>query len=151
MNEWSIQSQSAEVTTEQLDLAVARVKECRKLYEEKKKIATEHHDQVEEAEQDLVNLLKAAGKSKYEAEGVGLAYITNKEIYRVPADVAAKTSLFNYIKEKHGPEVLMSMVGINHQTLNSWARKELEADPLLQIPGLEEPTNQESLNFRKKD
>lgn len=148
-NEWMPQ-QEVSVTTEQLDQAVQTVRQLREEYEQQKKLSTAAHDKVEQAEQDLVNLLKAAGKSKYEAEGVGLAYITTKETYRVPSSIDAKKELFDYIKTKNGPDVLMAMVSINHQTLNSWTKKELEADPMLSIPGLEEPTSQETLSFRRK-
>lgn len=150
MNEWMPQQSAHQVTTESLDQAVAKMRDLRQQYEAKKAEATEAHNLLEEAEQDLVNLLKAAGKSKYEAEGIGTASISVRYTYKVPSDAAKKTELFNYIKEKYGPEVLMTMVGIHSQTLNSFAKKELEADVTTTIPGLEAPTAAEILSFRKK-
>lgn len=152
LSEWMPQQQTlSQVTTEQLDQAIAEMNSLRKAYEEKKRESTEAHNQLEAAQKQVVGLLKASNKSKYEAEGVGLAYIVTKETWTVPKSNDRKQDLFNYIKAKHGPEVLMSMVGINHMTLNSWAKKELEAEPLVHIPGLEEPTSEEILHFRKRD
>lgn len=151
INEWMPQqAQQVEVTTQSLDQAVEKMRDLRQQYEAKKAEATQAHDLLEQAEQDLVNLLKAAGKSKYEAEGIGTASISVRYSYKVPNDPTKKTDLFNYIKGKYGPEVLMTMVGIHSQTLNSFAKKELEADPTTSIPGLEEPTASEVLSFRKK-
>ena len=152
MSEWMPQQQTlGTVTTEQLDEAIAQMKLLRSQYEEKKRLAAEAHSLVEEAENRVIGLLKASNKSKYEAEGVGLAYIVTKETWTVPKANDKKQELFNYIKQKYGPDVLMAMVGINFETLNSWAKKELEADPLQHIPGLEQPTSEEILYFRKRE
>lgn len=149
MNEWMPQS-AAEVTVDMLNQAVLNMKQAREAYDLKKQEASQLYDKVEEAEKNLVNLLKAAGRTKFELEGIGTAYISTKETYKVPADTQAKKLLFDYIKEKHGGQVLMTMASINHNTLNSWAKKELEADPLVVIPGLDTPTSVETLGFRKK-
>lgn len=152
MEEWMPQQgESITVTVEQLDESVARMRQLRKAYDDKKSEATLAHNELEESEKILKNLLKASGKSKYEAEGIGLAYIVTKETFPTPKTNQQKTALFNYIKEKHGADALMSLVGVNHNTLNSWAKKELEADPLVEIPGLDQPTSEEILHFRKKD
>lgn len=127
------------------------MRQLRRAYEDKKAEATLAHNELEEAEKVLKNLLKASGKTKYEAEGIGLAYIVTKETFPTPKTNQQKTELFNYIKGKYGPDTLMSLVGVNHNTLNSWAKKELEADPLVEIPGLDQPTSEEILHFRKKD
>lgn len=150
MQQW-LPQETESVTTEMLDQAVAKIRQLRSHYEAKKQEATNAHNELEEAENVVANLLKASGKTKYEAEGVGLAYLVTKETYTVPKSTDAKQKLFEYITKKYGRDTLMQMVGINFQTLNSWAKKELEADPLIEIPGLDQPTAEAILHFRKKD
>ncbi len=133
-----------------MDALVQSLKLKREEHSKAKEEAAKIYHELEEAEKSVINALKASGKSKYELEGVGLVYISHKETYPTPKTNEQKTLLFNYIKAKHGPDALMSMVSINHNTLNSWAAKEVEADPMLQLPGLESPTATETLNFRKK-
>lgn len=151
MDQWeqAEQETASPSTLEQMDNLIQELARARATYEEKKRASTEAHDALEEVEKKVIGALKANGRSKFEAEGVGLAYISEREVYTVPKDTGNKTKLFNYIKEKYGPDALMSMVGINYQTLNSWANKEIEAG-VMQIPGLEAPTMQETLNFRRK-
>ena len=107
MSQWMPQQQTlSQVTTEQLDEAIAQMKLLRSQYEEKKRLAAEAHSLVEEAENKVIGLLKASNKSKYEAEGVGLAYIVTKETWTVPKANDKKQELFNYIKQKYGPDVI---------------------------------------------
>jgi hypothetical protein len=149
LQEWA-ESQQNSISLEQMDSLVAALKQKRDEHTKAKEAATKIYHELEEAEKSVINALKSSGKSKYELEEVGLVYISHKETYTTPKTNEQKTELFNFIKAKHGPDALMSMVSINHQTLNSWAAKEVEADPLLTIPGLELPTATETLNFRKK-
>jgi len=149
LSEWMDQP-SESMTMEQMDILVQDLRAKRAQYEQAKEASKKIYADLEEAENKVLGALKAAGKRKYEVDGVGLVYTTVKDTFATPKSNEDKTKVFNYIKEKYGPDVLMSMVGINHQTLNSWAGKEIEADPLLQIPGLAAPTSEEILCFRKK-
>lgn len=97
----------------------------------------------------IIDSLNANKRSSYEVDGAGWVYISSKEVYRVPKTNEDKTKLFNYIKEKYGPETLMGMVGIHSGTLTSWANEE-SASGVMSIPGLEAPTMVETLNFRRK-
>lgn len=98
-------------------------------------------------EKKVLAALKAKGKTKYEVEGVGRVNIIMKETYETPKTNEQKIALFNYIKSKYGPDVLMSMTSINHQTLNSWCNKEIDSDPSVKIPGLNPPTSDEQVRF----
>jgi len=137
-----------EVSTTELDNLARDMREQWAEYETAKKAASELLVKYEQTESRMLSLLKAAKKSKWQVDGLGTAYIINKYVVRVPKDAASKTALFNYIKEHHGPESLMGMVSINHQTLNGFVNKEKENNPEVQIPGLEAPTHMESLGFR---
>lgn len=147
LDEWD-KVGAASVSTQALDDLVKLMQEQWAQYEEAKKAASELLATYEESEKKLVALLKSANKTKWQVDGLGTAYIINKLVVRTPKDNSAKQSLFNYIKETHGPEALMGMVSINHQTLNGFYNKEKEARPDVNIPGLEAPTHMESLGFR---
>ena len=151
LQQWeeSLSPETTPITLEQMDALLKKYSEDRAAYEAKKKEASDLYKVVEASEKMLMNALRTANRGKYEVEGVGMAYIVEKEAYTVPKSNEDKTLLFNYIKDKYGPEVLMTMVGINFQTLNSWANQEVESG-VMQIPGLAQPTMQESLSFRKK-
>ncbi len=149
MDEWAEQP-TQEISVSQMDELIKNLKAHRELHAKAKEESAKAHALLEEVEKLVLNTLKACGKRKYEVDGIGMVYTSVKETYATPKTVDAKKKLFDYIKEKHGPEALMGLVGINHQTLNSWAAKEVDADPQVQIPGLEAPTSEEILNFRKK-
>lgn len=97
----------------------------------------------------VMKTLQANGRDSYAVDGVGTVYISSKEVYRVPKTNEEKNLLFTYIKEKYGPDALMSLVGIHSATLTSWANEESEKG-VMSIPGLEAPTMVETLNMRKK-
>lgn len=149
MNEWLPQSGEA-TTLDQMDKLIEDLREARASYDEAKRKATELHGILEEKEKLVLNTLKANGRTKYEAEGVALVYYTTKEIYSTPKTNEEKRALFSYIQNKYGVDACTSMLSINHNTLNSWANKEVESDPLIIIPGLDKPTSVETLFFKKK-
>lgn len=148
--EQSTNQEQSPVTLEAMDNLIREYQRARAYYEEKKKAASEAHNQLEELEQKVVATLKAAGKSNYQVDGVGKVSYYVKETYTIPRTIEDKTRLFNYIKEKYGADTLMTMVGINHQTLNSFANKETEEAGVMSIPGLQPPTGTEVLSFRKE-
>lgn len=148
LSAWSDQSQS--ITLEQMDELINQLAAKREAHAKAKEVAAEIYKELTEAENKLIGALKASGRKKYELEGVGLAYISFKDTFATPKTNQEKIALFNYIKEKYGPDSLMGMTSINHQTLNSWAKKEIEDNALVKIPGLGLPTTEEILNFRRK-
>lgn len=143
-------AESSTLTVEAMDQLIQALRESKEAYEQ----AQDHADEVKKAyTQARDNVLKALTTLKrdsYAVDGHGLAYIARKEVYTVPKTNEDKNKLFTYIKEKYGPDALMSMVGIHSATLTSWANKETETGEVQTIPGLEQPTMIETLNFRKK-
>ena len=103
---------------------------------------------VKVVEDKLLSLLKTVGRDSFKTPGVGVASITHRQNFTTPKTGDDKVKLFDYIKDKYGEEVLRSMIGIHSATLNSWAKKEIEAGALT-IPGLAEPTATELISFRK--
>ena len=73
--------------------------------------------------------------------------------YKTPKDIEQKEKLFEYIKGK-GHEVYMSLLSVNSQTLNAWAKAETQSAidqgifPF-SIPGIDEPISYETITFRK--
>lgn len=144
------QVDAVEVSTAELDAKVKQMQDEWADYEAKKKIATEAHTKYEETERYVLALLKAAKKSKYVVEGLGTVSVANRFVVRTPKSIESKKLLFDYIRERHGSEGLIGLVSINHQTLQSFINEEKKVDPLVQIPGLEAPTSEESLRFRSE-
>lgn len=147
LNEWDALDK-VEISTALLDEKIKKMRELRLEYEEKKAAATEAHDAYERAETEVMALLKSAKKSSYIVEGLGTVSIRNRYVVRVPKDLSSKQRLYNYIRDKHGSEELLALTSINHQTLNAFVNAEKENNPLVEIPGLDAPTHEESLAFR---
>lgn len=146
-SEWDTPAQ-ASMTLEQMNAMIQELDSTKALYEARKEMSDDAYKDYENQRKLVLDTLKAQGLENYKAPGVGMVYISAKEVYRVPSDIPTKTQLFNYIKNKYGVDTLMTMTSINHATLNSWANKESEAGAM-QIPGLEQPTLQETVGFRR--
>jgi hypothetical protein len=140
--------EASKITLQQLDEYVKKLVDLRADYEAKKKAASEANGKAEEMENFIMGILDELGRTSYDAEGIGKVTKVIQSVYKVPKETFLKKELFDYIKEKYGPEVLMNMVSINHQTLNSWAKQELME--VQKIPGLELPTPQEYIQLRRK-
>jgi len=145
----SVGKKDTTVSLEQMNELVIKLRAARDEYDEKKKIATEAYNALEEIEKLVINTLQAAKMNKYEVAGVALVSVLHKESYTTPKTNDDKNKLFTYIKEKYGPDALMSMVNINSQTLNAWAQRESDSG-VMQIPGLAAPTATETLSLRRK-
>lgn len=148
MGEWLPQDQAT--TIDQMDSLITKLKSARDSYDEAKKASTEKYHALEEVEKEVMNTLKANGRTKFEAEGVASVSIQTKEVFTTPKTNDQKKALFSYIQSKYGVDVCTSMLSINHNTLQGWANREIENDPALQIPGLDQPTSVETLYFRSK-
>lgn len=156
-DEWmKEQGKSGGVTTEQLDKLAQEYQAAYAAYEVQKEASTLAYKKAEELEGKLVEAMELAGKQKYHVEGLGLYYFSDKMTVKTPKTNEDKKQLFNYLKAKHGPEYLMTVTSINHNTLQSLYKAEFEAateagtGETFHLPGLEAPTNMRSLNFRKE-
>ncbi len=149
LESWN-QEAAEEVSTKELDDLVIQMQADWDAFEVQNDKAKELRAVYDTTEAKLLELIKRAGKTKWNAEGIGTAYVINKYAITTPKTGSAKEKLFAYIKERHGPETLLGLLSINSQTLNSFVNKELENNPLENIPGLDPPTHRESLGFRKE-
>jgi hypothetical protein len=70
---------------------------------------------------------------------------------KTPKSIEDKRLLFQYIRETYGQDVLDEYRTVNYQTLNAFYKQECEhLGDGAKVPGLEEPTLDISLGFRKK-
>lgn len=151
LSQWDQATSAPEnLTVEQMDDMVRDLRDAKDVYDSFNEQAEEAKKAYEAKRKILLDALRTLKRDNYSVDGFGLAYISRKEVYTVPKTNDDKNKLFTYIKEKYGPDALMSMVGIHSATLTSWANKETETGDVMQIPGLEQPTMIETLNFRKK-
>ncbi len=128
-------------------LALAKIA-LEELAQQEKKIQEARRD----LEHQIMTKLKEVGNTSYVSK-FGRASIKTSLSYRTPKDAQAKKALFDYIKAK-GEDVYMSLLSVNSQTLNAWAKQELanaiEAGTFpFSIPGLDEPIPYETISFRK--
>lgn len=116
----------------------------------------EQEKELQSARRDLENKimskLKEVGNTTYVSK-FGRASIKTSLSYKIPKDIEAKKKLFEYIKSK-GDDVYNSLLSVNSQTLNAWAKAENQhaADNGIfpfEIPGLDEPISYETISFRK--
>ncbi len=143
------------VTTEELDEAVRLIRKCTEDYEAKSAIAKDAHFQLEHAKKTLTDLLVKAGKSKYDAEGIGKVAMVNRLSVKFPKDLNDRKSLMEWLRGKMGDEGVLTYFTINSQTLNSLYKEQFEHAKLhgdaatLTIPGLDEPTAALSVRFNR--
>lgn len=155
MEEWANIAADTSITTEELDDAVATMRHLEADYKATKAVATEAHNNYQEAKAKLIHMLQNAGKSKYHVDGHGTASLVTKLKVRTPKDLDAKDQLFKYIEDNYGKEGVLSYANVNYQSLNRFYNEEFEraqnegrADDF-SIPGLETPDSEVSLSFRK--
>lgn len=153
-NDLSAWEQPTEVNLATLDGMVKELVELRKIYAEKKDASSKAAAEVDAMEAKISSVLQASGKSKYFVDGLGTAYLINKYVVKTPKDNQSKHLLFEYIKGRHGEDVLMSKLSINHQSLNAFYNEEVSAlakeGKVGEIPGVEAPVHEVHLGFRKE-
>ena len=148
LKDWETEAQ--EISVEKLDSAVKNYRELREQYEEKKKESNAAYAEAEKAKSTLVEMLESAGKEKYHVKGVANVLVYEKPKVRTPKDPEAKKAFFDWLAGK-GVDIY-SMATVNHNTLNSFVKQEMEENPeeAFSIPGLEEPESEKVLSLRKE-
>lgn len=140
------------VSTADIDEALSVYAEKRRLHEQAKKLASEMYEGRELAETALMDVLKKAGKSKWDLASVGSVSAYDSMSIKVPENPEANAQLFEYIVAKHGIDFAMAKFKMHSQTLNVYWNEEFdnaEDKALFAIPGLEAPTAKPTLRFKK--
>lgn len=144
------ESNFSEHSVEKLDELAKKYHDARRDYEAKKRESSEAYHVYQKAEYEMIQTLKSAGKSKWEVEGIGKITTVNKKKISMPKNPEDKAKLFKYFKDSVGADVYLQLVTINHNTLNSMYKQELEKDPNFVLPGVEPPVEHESVRFTKE-
>lgn len=153
---WANAAANKEITTEMLDAAITKMKAARDIYEAAKAASTEKYKAFEELEGKVIEAMTQAGKTKYYVENLGTAYFITKLVVTTPKTNDAKQKFFDYLRDRYGSTFLLDRQSINHQSLqkiyNDCYEEEKEAGrgAEFSIPGLEQPTSQTNLGFRKE-
>lgn len=163
LDAWNAEvAKTSSVTLEQLEALITdyrkKREEAEKFRIEKTKIEKEHS----EAQARLLNAMQELGKTKYLVEGVGTLYLIDKAVVTTPKTIEDKKAFFAWLRAEYGEAVMMEKIGVNHQTLQSLynaaaeehrakCEKEgkLEEAAIFTVPGLQPPTNERSVGFRK--
>jgi hypothetical protein len=104
-----------------------------------------------EVEAQLLSALDELGKSRWDIAGIGTISTVDKWSYKTPKTPEQKHLFFEYLKLKN---VFEEIVSVNSQTLNAFAKREMEiardeGKTDFSIPGLEEPTLYKTVSLRK--
>lgn len=156
LDQWNeAQGERGAVTTEHLDQLVKDYRAAREEYDAAKTISNKLSHVKDDKEKILLDTLILAGKDKYHVDGIGLVYKIQKLVVPTPKTLEDKRKLFDYISEAHGEVFLMDKLSINHQTINKLYNDDFEeaaerGDTAFSIPGLQEPTHDISIGFRKE-
>ncbi len=144
------------VTTEVLDGLISDLGDKRKAYDQAKAASTEMYKVMDEAERKVIEAMNQAGKRKYFVDGVGTVYFSEKLVVPTPKTIEQKTIFFAWIKNMYGETFLLDKQSVNHQTLQKIYNDAYDEATVkgggaeFSVPGLEEPTAQVTLNFRKE-
>ena len=141
-----------EVSTKELDACVHSLRMIQEQYEQQSAMAKELHFALENQKKKLTELLMKAGKTKYDAEGIGKVQLVDRMSVSYPKDLEARKQFVQWLTEKLGEEGLLTYLTVNSQTLNSMYKQEFEhaEDPaMFSIPGLSEPTATTSVRFNR--
>ena len=113
---------------------------------EKKRLSGE----VRGLEEQIIAYLESLSKTKHNTAR-GLFYIKTRTTYATPKDPESRKAFFDYLKSR---DVFDDLITVNSQTLNAFAKQELEVaieneHDDFEMPGLGVPTMQQSIVFKK--
>jgi len=139
-----------DITLSQLDELCLKLAELRGEIDEIKNKKTSLEQQYAEVSDRIITHLTAHKKTKYETAS-GTFGITRRFSYKVPKTPEDREAFFNYLKSK---EVFEDLITVNSQTLNAYAKRELdnaieEGHSDFEIPGIGEPSLYEKITIRK--
>ncbi len=151
-----------EIAVEVLDKALIKVKELDGEYKLKEAVRKELSGRLTEAKEELMSLLKLAGKSRWEVDGHGGFSMFDKFQYKIPDGPENKELLLNYLKSDECGSLLGNSprdVYLKYATVNSMAlqtfcksimEEAAERGEIVQIPGLVDPINKPQLRALPK-
>jgi len=150
MNEWE---EKKDVSVDALKALIQELRQAHSHYETLKETANEAREKYEALSLKVIGTLQAAGLKNFDIPGLGKVTLASKYSVRVPKNLEDKRKLFDYIRNAYGDDVLDEYRTINYQTLNAFVNQEAEISKVekqaMRIPGIESPTEEFYLQFRK--
>lgn len=144
-------SEMTGVTIQQLEQKI-------KLYHEQKDAVEQAEAEVERRKKEMDNtgawlqsFMDENQKTSYKSTW-GTLVLTTRYSVGMPKDPQKRTEFFSYLRDKG---LFENMITVNHQTLNSYYKQEMEAaldkgDIDFKVPGIEEPSAHKTITLRKK-
>lgn len=163
MNEMNFDAMMNQEPTEQisvtdLDAALIKVRDLECKYEDAHAISSTAYKELGEAEQELIKLMKAAGKDRWEIRGVKGFSMKTVFKYKVPASPDQREKLFNFmgseivsqLLQQPSRDIVLAYTTCNHNSLQTFCNKLLELKPDLQIEGVDAPVAEQRLISLRK-
>ena len=140
-----------EATLQEMDVLVGRVMDLREKKEEVNRELKELNEEQREVEQKILSFLNHAKMNSFAGTRATVSKKMHESV-RIPASLEKKLEFFEFLKQRG---VFNTLVSVNSMTLNSFCKAESEAakdrgEFDFKIPGLDEPTLNESISVRKK-
>jgi len=148
LDQWEEATVYEDVAVETIDNALKLYSEKRADYEAKKEISNKADFEAKEAKRKLIEILKATGKSKWEVEGIGKASVFVKMTVTTPKEIEEKKKMLAYFNSL-GEDIYLSVVNVNHMTLNSFYNQQKENDPEFELPGIGMPVAEDNIRFTR--
>lgn len=145
---------STPITVEELDEIIKTYRMKRVQYEKAKEESTLKYNEMHDYEKLVLEALERSGKKSYKLDNVGTVYKTERYVVRTPKELEALRQLRAYAESKYGVDFADAMFTVNHMTLNKFYNTEMEqaeesGNTSFKVPGLDDPTCEISLGFRK--
>ena len=122
--------------------------EDRKEHHEKE--IKKYNEDIRSIKEKILEYLRVTEQDSLDITGVGKIFVKNIYSWKMPQG-EDRERFINYLKEKKREDLL----SVNHNTLNSYLKKELELahenqELDINIPGIGEKTLYQSVSYRKK-
>lgn len=132
---------AAKVTVADLDRLATEIFTLKSKAEVQEEALTATNKELGRAEQKCIEILKELGLETFKGS-LGQVTPMQVESYPTPKDPDDRALFFNHLRERN---LFDSMITVNYQTLNSWAKEEYQqakdrGDIFFTIPGLSAPT-----------
>lgn len=153
LNEWDqVQPIDSEISVQEMDEALAKLRDLKEDYAIKDKIKKEAYAMVKDQEEKVISMLERTGKRKYVSD-CGTATKVDELSVKTPKTPEEKRAFFNWIKTNLGEDAHDIYMTVNSRTLNSLYKEQSEIaaarGEVLKIDGLEDPITVTKLSFRK--
>lgn len=143
----------SEISLAEMDSAITEIRAYEALYKEAKEVSDERYEKLNAAKQRVIEMLEAAGKTVYIAEGLGRVRLTYEMSVQTPKTPEEKKAFFAWVAKEMGQDVADAYLSVNSQSLNSlyndlndqYARR----GEVLQIDGLGAPIARTKLSLTK--